>query len=152
MDKWLCFPMLLAGYLFDLHIDPEDRDSAFFQNLCEPSPEYTALLQSQSYFMTGGLPPIDSSWRQAPWDSYLLTYLLNPFLLYPTVLRLFFFISIILQTVGLLGRVISSSQGLYLTTGQHKHRINTYTYQTSMPCVGFELTIPASEHARQYMP
>jgi hypothetical protein len=34
---------------------------------------------------------------------------------------------IILQTVGLLGRVISSSQGLYLNTGQHKHRINAYT-------------------------
>jgi hypothetical protein len=27
------------------------------------------------------------------------------------------------QTAGLLGRVISSSQGLYLNTGQHKHRI-----------------------------
>jgi hypothetical protein len=27
---------------------------------------------------------------------------------------------IILQTVGLLGRVISSSKGLYLNTGQHK--------------------------------
>jgi hypothetical protein len=26
------------------------------------------------------------------------------------------------QAVGLLGRVISSSQGLYLNTGQHKHR------------------------------
>jgi hypothetical protein len=26
---------------------------------------------------------------------------------------------------GLLGRLISSSQGLYLNTGQHKHRINT---------------------------
>jgi hypothetical protein len=25
--------------------------------------------QSQSYFTTGGLPPISSSWRQAPWDS-----------------------------------------------------------------------------------
>jgi hypothetical protein len=25
--------------------------------------------QSQSYFMTGGLPPIGSSWRQALWDS-----------------------------------------------------------------------------------
>jgi hypothetical protein len=25
--------------------------------------------QSQSYFTTGGLPPINSSWRQAPWDS-----------------------------------------------------------------------------------
>jgi hypothetical protein len=24
--------------------------------------------QSQSYFTTGGLPPISSTWRQAPWD------------------------------------------------------------------------------------
>jgi hypothetical protein len=32
-----------------------------------------------------------------------------------------------LQTVGLLGRVISPSQGRYLYTGQYKHRINTYT-------------------------
>jgi hypothetical protein len=55
---------------------------------------------------------------------------------------------IILQTLELLGRVISSSQGLYLNTGQHKHRINTYTHQTSMPCVGFEPTIPASERAK----
>jgi hypothetical protein len=33
-----------------------------------------------------------------------------------------------LQTVGLLGRVISSSQGLYLNTEQHKHRINAYIH------------------------
>jgi hypothetical protein len=39
---------------------------------------------------------------------------------------------IILQTVGLLGRGISSSQGLYLNTGQHKHRINTHTKH---PCL-----------------
>jgi hypothetical protein len=50
--------------------------------------------------------------------------------------------------VGLLGRVISSSQGLYLNTGQHKHRINAYTHQTSMPWVGFEPTIPVSERAK----
>jgi hypothetical protein len=31
------------------------------------------------------------------------------------------------QTVGLLGRVISLSQGRYLYTGQHKHRINAHT-------------------------
>jgi hypothetical protein len=31
------------------------------------------------------------------------------------------------QTVGLLGRVISPSQGRYLNTGQHKHRINAHT-------------------------
>jgi hypothetical protein len=53
-----------------------------------------------------------------------------------------------LQTVGLLGRMISSSQGLYLNTGQHKHRINAYTHKTFMPCVGFEPMIPASERAK----
>jgi hypothetical protein len=30
------------------------------------------------------------------------------------------------QSVGLLGRVISPSQGHYLHTGQHEHRINLY--------------------------
>jgi hypothetical protein len=52
------------------------------------------------------------------------------------------------QTVGLLGRVISPSQGRYLNTGRHKHRINSYTHQTSLPWVGFEPTIPASERAK----
>jgi hypothetical protein len=33
-----------------------------------------------------------------------------------------------LQMVGLIGRVISLSQGPYLTIGQHKHRINAYTH------------------------
>jgi hypothetical protein len=32
------------------------------------------------------------------------------------------------QTIELLGRVISPSQGRYLNTGQHKHRINAYTH------------------------
>jgi hypothetical protein len=27
------------------------------------------ISQSQSYFTTGGLPPINSSWHRAPWDS-----------------------------------------------------------------------------------
>jgi hypothetical protein len=52
------------------------------------------------------------------------------------------------QSIGLLGRVISSSQGLYLNTGLHKHRINTYTDQTSMTEVGFEPTITAAERAK----
>jgi hypothetical protein len=51
------------------------------------------------------------------------------------------------QTVGLLGRVISPSQGRYLNTGQHKHRMSTTTHQTSMPWVRFEPTIPGSERA-----
>jgi hypothetical protein len=61
---------------------------------------------------------------------------------------LIFRFTIILQTVGLIGRVISSSQGLYLNTRQHKHRINTYRYQTSMPCVGFEPMIPVSKRTK----
>jgi hypothetical protein len=61
---------------------------------------------------------------------------------------LLFSFMIILQTVGLLARVISSSQGLYLNTGQHKHRINTYTHQIFMSCVRFEPTIPASEREK----
>jgi hypothetical protein len=36
------------------------------------------------------------------------------------------------QTVGLLGRVISSSQGRYPHAGQHEHVENTHT-QTFMP-------------------
>jgi hypothetical protein len=40
--------------------------------------------------------------------------------------------------------VISSSQGLYLNTGKHKHRINTYMYETSMPCMEFKPTIPVN--------
>jgi hypothetical protein len=51
------------------------------------------------------------------------------------------------QSVGLLGRVIRPSQGLYLYIGQHKQNKRTHT-QTSMPQVGFEPTIPASERAK----
>jgi hypothetical protein len=46
------------------------------------------------------------------------------------------------HSVGLLGRVISPSQGRYLTQTQNKHT------QTSMPLVGFEPTVPASERAK----
>jgi hypothetical protein len=35
------------------------------------------------------------------------------------------------QSVGLLGQVISSSQGLYLNTGQHKHR-KTHTHTSNI--------------------
>jgi hypothetical protein len=56
-----------------------------------------------------------------------------------------------LQTVGLLERVISSPQGLYLNTGQHKHRINTYTKH---PCPEWDSS-PRSQcpsERRQFMP
>jgi hypothetical protein len=49
------------------------------------------------------------------------------------------------QSVGLLGRGMSPSQGRYLHTGQHKYRINT---QTTMPRVGFEHTTTVFKRAK----
>jgi hypothetical protein len=57
----------------------------------------------------------------------------------------FSFIIFFTQSVVLLGRGISPSQGGYLHTGEHKHRTNA---ETSMPWVGFEPTIPAFERAK----
>jgi hypothetical protein len=57
----------------------------------------------------------------------------------------FFSFLIYTQPVRLLGWGISPSQGSYLHTEQHKNRINT---QTSVPRVGFELTITVFERAK----
>jgi hypothetical protein len=46
------------------------------------------------------------------------------------------------HSVGILGRVISPSQGCYLTQTQNKHK------QTFMPRVGFEPTIPTFEREK----
>jgi hypothetical protein len=67
----------------------------------------------------------------------------------------FSFVIFFTQTVGLLERVISPSQGLYLhktTTQTQNKRIHTHTHthtQTSMLRVGFEPTIPASKWAKK---
>jgi hypothetical protein len=57
------------------------------------------------------------------------SFFIHQWLYSPLLGPVLFFSSIIFfpQTVGLLGRVISPSQGRYLHTGQHKHRINAYT-------------------------
>jgi hypothetical protein len=54
------------------------------------------------------------------------------------------------QTAGLLGRVISSSQGRYLNTEQHKYRINAHRH----PCLEWDSN-PRSQRSserRQFMP
>jgi hypothetical protein len=47
----------LAGLRWRYSIPPSTR------TLTQPNQS-----QCQSYFTTGGLPPVSSSWRQAPWD------------------------------------------------------------------------------------
>jgi hypothetical protein len=62
--------------------------------------------------------------------------------------EVFIFLWIYKKSVGLLGRVIGPSQGLYLNTGKHKHRKkHTHTHRTSMPEVEFGPTNTASERA-----
>jgi hypothetical protein len=57
---------------------------------------------------------------------------------------------IISQTFELLGSVSRPSVARLLPKHRttHKHKINIYTYQTSMPSVGFEPTILGSERAK----
>jgi hypothetical protein len=87
--------------------------------------------------------------REVLWTTAFVLHI--PFLEVLRLYRLFlglglFFNSLkYTQSVGLLGRWISLSQGHYLHTEQHKHRINT---QTSMPRVGFEPTTPMFERAK----
>jgi hypothetical protein len=80
----------------------------------------------QTWLSTEG----EDNWRYLSntcwFNKTVKSYLLNSFLFYLTVSRLFCHSDHFSQTVGLLGRVISSSQGLYLNTGQQKHRINTH--------------------------
>jgi hypothetical protein len=47
----------------------------------------------------------------------------------------FTFVIFYTQAVGLLGRVISPSQGRYLHTGQCKHRINAHTHIHSLSVI-----------------
>jgi hypothetical protein len=54
------------------------------------------------------------------------------------------------QIVGLLGRGISPSQGLYLHTEQHKHRINTHRH----PCLKWDSNLISQclNERRQFLP
>jgi hypothetical protein len=77
-------------------------------------------------------PTLPSSKRSPHFETrtYLPTYLsmaLQPFA-EPWPLFQFFDLFFFIQPVGLLGRVIIPSQGRYLHTGQHKHRINAYRH------------------------
>jgi hypothetical protein len=61
---------------------------------------------------------------------FVITSSFIPHRLYSTLLGPGLFLSFVIfftQTVGLLGRVISPSQGRYLHTGQHEHKINAHT-------------------------
>jgi hypothetical protein len=58
---------------------------------------------------------------------------------------LFQFLDLFTQSVGLLGRGISPSQGRYLHTGKHKQNKRT---QTSMPQLRLETTTPMFERTK----
>jgi hypothetical protein len=53
------------------------------------------------------------------------------------------------QTAGLLGRVISPSQGRYINTEQHKHRINAYTHTPNIHALSWIRTHDPSARSRE---
>jgi hypothetical protein len=61
---------------------------------------------------------------------------------------LFSSVIIFTETVGLLGLVISPSQGRYLPTGQHKHRINESTNINALS--GIRTHDPSFERAKKF--
>jgi hypothetical protein len=65
----------------------------------------------------------------------------------------FSFVILFTQTAGLLGRVISPSQGLYPHTGQHKHRINAHTDIHALSGIRtHDLSVRASEDSSRLRP
>jgi hypothetical protein len=78
---------------------------------------------------------------------FLFSFFIHQWFYNPLLVPGLFFSCVIFftQPVGLLGRMISSSQGRYLPTEQHKENKRT---QTSMPQLEFEPTIPGFELAK----
>jgi hypothetical protein len=60
-------------------------------------------------------------------NSFIHQWLYDPLLVPGLSFCSIFFFIFFTQTVRLLGRMISPSQGRYLHTGQHKHIINSHT-------------------------
>jgi hypothetical protein len=63
-----------------------------------------------------------------------------------TLSRFLVFLSVYTQSVGFLELVIGPSQGLYINTGQHKHRINAHTH-THTPNIHALSGIRAHDHS-----
>jgi hypothetical protein len=57
-----------TGLSFTIAAGPRQRSHSLIQVPWDSRPNFTVSdpSQSQSYFTTGGLPPISPSWRQAP--------------------------------------------------------------------------------------
>jgi hypothetical protein len=158
-----CFALLL-GLLFD----PEDAGSMFLRSIDTFLADYMASSQKVAFLCRANL----NGYRLAP-NSPLCTELQLPLcrevhkvtynLLYKTFADLsvygskalvdlgrFFSFLIYTQSVELLGRGISPSQGRYLHTQQQKHRINAHRH----PCLVWDSN-PRSQGSsgrRRFMP
>jgi hypothetical protein len=82
-------------------------------------------------------------------DSFFIHQWLYSPLLCPGLF--FIFVIFFTQTVGLLGRVINQSQGRYLYTAQHKHRINAHINIHALEWDSNPRSQRSSER-RQFMP
>jgi hypothetical protein len=93
--------------------------------------------------------PLHKDSRKRNYHNLIIFYIL-PLIPYSYGFEVIFILWIYSQSVGLLGRVLGPSQGLYLNTGQHKHRkTHKYTHTPNIHArSGFEPTITESERAK----
>jgi hypothetical protein len=114
------FSLLHVGFLPDLFVNAEDTGVLFLRNVDWLSTDYTALYPRRYITLHNHRCENLKSFIH----SFIHHWLYNPSF-GPGLL--FSFVIFFTQTVGLPGRVISPSQGCYIHTGQHKHRINAHT-------------------------
>jgi hypothetical protein len=113
-----------------------------FENIWTP---HCTLISFASWKKTRNI--LFSSWVIYRSNHYLSIYGSTVLLL---DLDRFFSFLIYTQSVGLLGRGISQSQGRYLITEQHKHRMNAHRH----PCLEWDTNprTQCSSERRQLMP
>jgi hypothetical protein len=66
---YLYVPIISPGHWVPFSLPPTTRREIFEPTSTRTLPWLQSQSQSQDYFMSDGLPPISSSWRQAPGDS-----------------------------------------------------------------------------------
>jgi hypothetical protein len=91
-----------------------------------------------------------SIWLSVCLSIFLSIYLFMALQPFVSSWPLFQFIDLFTQPVGHFGREISPSQGRYLHTGQHRHRINSHRH----PCLKWDSNLwsQRSSERRYFMP
>jgi hypothetical protein len=141
--------MLITRLIDVLYSEMLLRKSTMFLSCCKWSKVVNTLLITYKHTREWFI----HIWHNSRSDDFFLQWLFQPI---QGLSLLFSSVIIFSQTVGLLGRAISSSQGLYLNIGKHKHRINAYTHTPNIHALSgirtHDLSVRVSEDSSYLRP